>query len=187
MPADLKLRCFLAISAECPPTLARVLRELGQMGSAVKASSPRGLHCTLKFLGPTSPEAAVALGVRLPGAIADIAKFVVELRGIGAFPHADRPSVIWAGLSAPELSELQARVETLASEFGYAPESRPFHPHVTLARVKHRPPPALQQILREHAAAEWGHFEVAAVELFKSTLTPGGSHYEMLARARLGG
>lgn len=162
-----------------------MLKELGRLGSAVKASSPRGLHCTLKFLGPTAPATAAALGERLPTAVSDSAPLSVELRGIGAFPHFDRPSVVWAGLSSPELSDLQARVESLASEFGFAPEIRPFHPHVTLARVKHRPPPALQQLLSEHAATEWGRCEVASVELFQSTLTPGGSQYKVLSHASL--
>ncbi|MFO1093611.1 MAG: 2'-5' RNA ligase family protein [Planctomycetaceae bacterium] len=112
--------------------------------------------------------------------------FSVELRGIGGA----LPVQIVRRLSGPdcprrELSDLQVRVESLASEFGYAPEIRPFHPHVTLARVKHRPPPALQQLLSEHAATEWGHCEVASVELFQSTLTPGGSQYKVLSHASL--
>jgi 2'-5' RNA ligase len=107
------------------------------------------------------------------------------LTGIGAFPNADRPTVIWAGLRATALEVVFQRVAAVATEFGYPPDRYPFRPHVTLARVKHRPPPQLAQIMQEHATTSWGTFDVVAVELFKSTLTPAGSRYEVLATAGL--
>ena len=179
-------RTFIAFSAPCPPTLARLLKELGQLGSPVKASSPRGLHCTLKFLGETSGETVARLGPALAAAVQGFPSFTVRLRGVGAFPDAGRPNVVWGGLAAPELAGLHQRIESLADEFGFVPDARPFHPHITLARIKHRPPPRLAQCLQDYAATDWGEFEVDAIELFQSTLTPAGSRYTVLARAPLG-
>ena len=185
MPASSLLRTFVACATPCPPDLARLLKELGGLGSAVKASAPRGLHCTLKFLGDTAPETAAQLGPSLAAAVSDVSPFSVELVGIGAFPDAQRPNVIWAGLQADPLITLFERIEAVATGFGYRPEQRPFHPHVTLARVKHRPPPRLAELMQEHAGTKWGKFEVNGVELFKSTPTPSGSRYDVLATAPL--
>lgn len=185
MPEATPLRTFLAVSVPCPAPLARVLKQLTQMGPALKCSTPRGLHCTLKFLGPTAPQAVTGLSAALPAAVAGCRPFSAELLGVGAFPHDQRPTVVWAGLAAPELADLQRRLDELAAGFGFAPEDRPFHPHVTLARVRHRPPPQLRELLQLHAATRWGSFEVTAVELLKSTPTPAGSRYDVLATAML--
>lgn len=185
MPDAVSLRTFFAVATPCPAPLARVLKELERLGSALKCAAPRGLHCTLKFLGPTSPDTAAALGAALPGALADCRPFSAELQGVGTFPNAERPTVVWAGLAAPELIDLQQKLESLAAGFGFVPENRPFHPHVTLARVKYRPPPQLRQLLEQHATTRWGTFDVTAVEFLKSTPTPAGSRYEVLATATL--
>jgi 2'-5' RNA ligase len=179
------LRTFIACATPCPPGLARLLKELGGLGSAVKASSPRGLHCTLRFLGDTSPETAEQLGPAIAAAVAGVCSFSVELVGIGAFPDPQHPNVIWAGLPADPLTTLFERIENVAIEFGYRPEQRPFHPHVTLARVKHRPPPRLAELMQEHAGTRWGTFDVTSVELFQSTPTPSGSRYDVLTSAPL--
>jgi len=185
MPASALLRTFVACATPCPPGLARLLKELGGLGSAVKASTPRGLHCTLKFLGDTAPDTAAQLGPAMIAAVADVAAFRAELIGIGAFPDTQRPNVIWAGLQADPLTNLFERIEAVATGFGYRPEQRPFNAHVTLARVKHRPPLRLAELMQEHAGTKWGAFEVNSVELFKSTPTPAGSRYDVLATAPL--
>ncbi len=118
-------------------------------------------------------------------AVADVPAFAAELIGIGAFPGPQRPNVIWAGLKADPLMTLFKRIETVATGFGYRPEQKPFNAHVTLARVKNRPPPRLAELMQEHTETRWGTFEVTGVELFKSTLTPGGSRYDVLATAPL--
>lgn len=185
MSASPLLRTFVACATPCPPGLARLLKELGGLGSAVRASAPRGLHCTLRFLGDTSPETAAQLGPAIVEAVADAASFSVELVGIGAFPGPQRPNVIWAGLQADPLTTLFERIEDVATGFGYRPEQRPLHPHVTLARVKHRPPPRLAELMQQHAGTKWGTFDVSSIELFKSTPTPSGSRYDVLATAPL--
>jgi 2'-5' RNA ligase len=151
----------------------------------VKTSSPRGLHCTLRFLGDTAPETAASLGPAIARVVAEISAFSAELVGVGAFPNPQRPNVVWTGLSAPELLGLQQRLEELAVSFGYVPAGRPFQPHVTLARIKFRPPARLAELMREHSETSWGRFDVTEIELFQSTLMPSGSRYEILATAPL--
>lgn len=151
----------------------------------MRTCNPRGLHCTLRFLGDTSPETAARLAPAIARAVADFSSFPADLIGVGAFPEPQRPSVVWAGLKAAPLATLFERVDTVATDFGYPADRLPFKPHVTLARVKHRPPPKLAELLRQHADTRWGSLEVAAIELFQSTRTPSGPRYDILATAPL--
>jgi 2'-5' RNA ligase len=68
---------------------------------------------------------------------------------------------------------------------GFVLEQRPYHPHITLARLHHPVrldpndaalPPALQR-----------SFGVDQVNLYRSRATPGGSRYEVLAQKGLKG
>ncbi|MBL8849887.1 MAG: RNA 2',3'-cyclic phosphodiesterase [Planctomycetaceae bacterium] len=180
------IRTFIAFSLPCPTELARVLKQLGLMAPAVKATSPRGLHCTLRFLGDTSVETAAALGPEMALAVRDLPPFTARLQGLGAFPNPARPNVVWAGIESPALQTLFERIDEVASRAGFAADHRPFRPHVTLARIKQRPPPPLGHLLQQHVATGWGEFEVDAVSLYKSTLSPAGSQYAVLASAPLG-
>ncbi|MDD5349798.1 MAG: 2'-5' RNA ligase family protein, partial [Chthoniobacteraceae bacterium] len=77
---------------------------------------------------------------------------------------------------------LQARIAEALSPF-VKPERRRFEPHLTLARVKAYPPPALGRALAElarpggEAPQPWhaGHFA-----LLQSTLDSGGSRHTVL-------
>ena len=54
-----------------------------------------------------------------------------------AFPSLDKATVLWAGIEDPApIHELAKRIEVAAEGLGFAAEIRPFHPHVTLARVR---------------------------------------------------
>jgi len=185
MPSPDLIRTFVGFSTPCPPDLARLLKELAQLGFPVKASAPRSLHCTLRFLGDTSRETADRLGPAITQALADVRTFSAAMTGIGAFPGPQRPTVVWTGLVAPELTDLYQRVEDVAVSFGNVRENKPFRPHVTLARIKLRPPPRLAELMQQHADQQWGAFDITAVELFKSTRTSVGSRYEILASAPL--
>src|SRR5205807_1057513 len=95
-----------------------------------------------------------------------------------------RPRVLAVDLDDPEgrLGQLQGRVsDALAAEAGYRPESRPFRPHVTVARVRRgermRPRP-----LPDPPAAR---FAPPALTLYRSRLSRAGAEYEALARAEL--
>ncbi|MGH7247403.1 MAG: RNA 2',3'-cyclic phosphodiesterase, partial [Pseudomonadota bacterium] len=110
---------------------------------------PEGIHLTLKFLGEISEDQTKQVTESL-AALGSFEKFAVEIKGFGFFPDARRPRVFWAGLEAPPaLGELAAQVEAAMQTLGFAPETRPFAPHLTLARFKNpKPQPALEALLK---------------------------------------
>jgi len=65
------------------------------------------------------------------------------------------------------------------AEFGRPPEARPFHGHLTLARVTRG---SLRDLLGEPAAAR---FDVRTVRLVRSRLGPGGARYDDVHVRRL--
>jgi 2'-5' RNA ligase len=99
--------------------------------------------------------------------------------------------VIWVGLKAPpELNRLQRKVEAAASLLGYAPEDKPFSPHLTIGRVREQGSPdelnRLQEALAGLEIGELGRFATRAVTLFKSELQPSGPIYTPLFSAHMG-
>ncbi len=104
-----------------------------------------------------------------------------------SFRTPERPNVVWAGLEgAQTLAALAADLETGLERHGFARENRPFVPHLTLARVKAKPPESLRDLLSRHAKTQFGTATIDRVELIRSELGPEGSRYTVLAAASLG-
>jgi 2'-5' RNA ligase len=87
------------------------------------------------------------------------------------------------------LAALQGGIEALAQTAGFAPESRRFTPHLTIARAQKSASPALLasagEILRAESGGgsipEAGVFGVQAIHLIHSDLRPHGPYYTPLA------
>lgn len=96
------------------------------------------MHVTLHFLGELEPHDLHAAKRALQDVPAPPGSF--HISGVGAFPEDRPPRVIWAGIEEnPPLQQLYEQLgETLNQAIDFQPEERPFHPHVTLARVKRR-------------------------------------------------
>ncbi len=156
------------------------------MNWPVSAVSPDNLHVTLKFLGNTPAESRDTIQNQIAESVIGQSPFVLRVAGLGAFPHIDQPSVVWAGLCDVEpLVSLAQRLEAALESLGFARESRPFHPHLTLARVKGRPPCELFELLRQHANTNFGSVEIQAVEFIRSDRERDGARYSTLLSCEL--
>jgi RNA 2',3'-cyclic 3'-phosphodiesterase len=152
---------------------------------------PEGnLHITLWFLGevPQTRLDALREACREPLAITP---FVIRLGGVGMFPPSGPPRVIWMGVIDRKdgLEALHAELSARLSPLGFEPDRRPFNPHLTLARIRARPPRASWVAARQAVATQAidaGSSPVEAVTLFRSHLSPQGSAYESLLRVPLG-
>jgi 2'-5' RNA ligase len=147
--------------------------------------APQNVHLTLKFLGDISPTSLKMLAEKLKVEAASHGMFSMSVGGLGAFPTSRRARVIWIGLDAPPaLEALRRGVEAAAAQLGYAPEERPFSPHLTIGRVGQNV--STTDLQRIHNALEAtkvgvvGTLRVETVHIFKSDLQPGGSVYTHL-------
>ena len=148
-----------------------------------KAVAPASWHITLRFMGATEERQRDQV-VAAISAEADIAPFAIAFSGLGAFPGTTRAAVVWLGIAsgAASLERLAAVCESAAQRVGFAPEDRPFHPHLTLARV--RPPRDVGSLVDQVAAFPLRQ-PVSSVALFRSTLGRGGARYDVIDRVQL--
>jgi 2'-5' RNA ligase len=183
-----RTRSFLCIEPEpaLRDTLKCWLDSLKSLAPKLRWVHSDAVHLTLKFLGEQPPEKLTDLRNRIPEALSakSLRTFYLELSGVGAFPNYRSPRVLWMDLSGETdaLRDLWETLENLAVRMGFPPETRPFRPHLTLARIKD---PgdfslALAKTLTE-ADPPMGRWKVGSVTLMRSELRAGGPLYSPLA------
>jgi 2'-5' RNA ligase len=167
--------------------LAAVSAELRGQTRGLAWVRADNLHLTLRFLGAIEPMMLEPVREAVAAAAATIPPFTVSLGGLGGFPSGRAPRVLWASVTAgaAELGTLYAALEAALVARGMPGESRPFHPHVTLARTRDpRGAGDLGNVLG--VGPGFGEVRVRALHLMRSDLGPGGSRYSVLAEAPLG-
>lgn len=122
------MRLFVALHFS--PDIRRVLLDaIGDIRAQARQANttrPENLHLTLAFIGET--EAVAAAREAVDACVRPA--FVLTVGGSGRFGD-----LYWAGIREnPALSQLAGNVRDALRQRGFAIESRPFSPHVTLAR-----------------------------------------------------
>jgi RNA 2',3'-cyclic 3'-phosphodiesterase len=190
------MRLFLGVelSEAVTAATAAIADDLrGRFATAAPGASLRwvpvdNLHVTVWFLGDVlEPRAAELVDVLRPAL--GMAPFTLRVAGGGLFPQSGAPRVVWLALAEGrrELIEVYDRLRPRLVSQGFAPEKRPYDPHLTIARVKEVPRQevaAVKRILAE-TGANAGECRVDAVTLFKSRTLPDGARYERLLRVPL--
>jgi 2'-5' RNA ligase len=189
------IRAFIAIrlSDEILHGLDQTLVELKKRlpKAPVRWVPPQNIHLTIKFLGDVSVASLDLLTQMLQTEASRHTPFEFNVGGLGAFPSARRPRVVWVGVDAPPaLGALQRGVEAEMARLGYEPEGRDFSPHLTLGRVNRNAGPGdlrdLAGVLESYRPGALGAVSVQAVRLYRSDLHPTGSVYTELFSANLG-
>ncbi len=136
------MRAFVAVFP--PPSVRHALIEAAQTvpHAGFRLTAPQRVHLTLKFLGDLSPEALPRIAAALEPVREGQVPFDAVTTGFGVFPSACRARILWAGVGegAEGLRALAQAVEACLQPEGFAPEDRPFVPHITLGRAS-RPKP----------------------------------------------
>lgn len=180
------IRTFIAVPIALPSSLKAIVREFQDMGRAVKPVNAESTHITLKFLGDTPTADLPAISPIIESVAADTKTWELELVGLGAFPHWGRPSVVWAGISAGEpLTQMAEAFETQLEPLGFAPEKRAFHPHLTLARIKAKPPSSLKALADANEHQSFGTQTIDRIIFYQSELQPDGPVYTPLQTVSL--
>lgn len=189
------IRAFIAIdlTSDIIARLEGVIQELQKRidPSAVRWVPVHNIHLTLKFLGNVSVTNLEVLQKLLSAESRSHEPFEISVGDLGAFPSARRPRVIWTGIQAPpDLETLQRAIESETARLGYAPEERPFTPHLTLGRVSRNADSAdarrISEVLDKLQVGFLGAMRVDTVHLYRSDLKPGGAVYTRLFTTHLG-
>jgi 2'-5' RNA ligase len=185
-----QIRSFIAI--ELPD---RLKLEIGQLEAQLKPSQqpwakwvdPDSIHLTLKFLGNIATDRTGEITGAIAEATRTVSPFHLEVKGLGVFPNLKRVQVAWAGVSGDvdKLEQLQQRIESNLARLGFAPESRPFTSHLTLARLRNQASPDERQRFGQMIAGT--RFEadtaikVEAISLMRSQLTRAGAIHHRIS------
>jgi len=186
-----KWRLFVAI--ELPASVRRKLIDhIDRLRSSmpdIRASWSReeNLHLTLKFLGDIPVTKVEALAQAARRATIKVEPFEIVVGGCGAFPSKGQPRVLWIGIEdrSGRLALLNRALEDECANAGFPREERPFHPHLTLARL--RKPHDSRHLAAVHQEMGLEPEEVRASELavIRSELLSGGSRHTVISRHSL--
>ena len=148
----------------------------------VKWSLPWNLHVTTKFIGQW-PDNRLEELISTLQPLSTPGPIDISISGTGWFPNASSPRVLFAGVHAgADLAKLAVATQDALAGIGVERDSKPFSPHLTLARI----PDAAQLTLLRRALAnlqskEFGSFTADRFHLYQSRSGPAGSIYTQLA------
>jgi 2'-5' RNA ligase len=189
------LRTFIAIELdrELKNQLRHVQDQLRAQGvtRGVRWVQPDGIHLTLKFLGDTPLERVEEVKAALARAAAKVGPFSFAVSGLGCFPNARQPRVVWVGLQEPTGTVVRLRdaVEAQVAPLGFPTENRPFNPHLTLGRVQRDSSKSEVRKIGEAVAASAigavGEMTATTVCFIQSDLKPSGAVYTTLFETEL--
>lgn len=201
------IRAFLAVEvsqslrtelATVQQELKRSLEERMQGGTRISWAQPASIHLTLKFLGDMDEQVIDPLRAALEEAIGSQIAVTVPLERLGAFPFPQAPRVLWVGplekwekgTDAKRVAEIHDAIEQVCEGLHFLRETRPFSPHLTLARIKmgeRHVGAALAKSGILDLPVSVGSFAIESVVLMQSELKPTGSVYTKLWDVRLRG
>lgn len=136
-------RVFAAVVPP-PEVVAALADRLEGVSIPGRPVPPPNWHVTLRFVGEVE-EVAYQRWLAEMDTTSPPAPFRVTLSGLGAFPRPARATVLWVGVESRALEDLAARVDEAAEDAGLGSEERPFHPHLTISRV--RPPADVRRLV----------------------------------------
>lgn len=185
-------RLFLALplSEEARRGAGALAAPLRERAPYLKWVEPGLYHLTLRFLGDTEASRLPELTAAFGAAAAGSAPFALRLGGLDTLPRGRNARVLALALGegGEPLAALAAALEAESRRLGYAPETRPFRAHLTLARSRQGEtlPPGLLPAAAP-AAAPGPSWRAESALLMESELSPRGPRYRVRARLPLGG
>lgn len=181
----MRLFSALPLSPDAIERLTRLRLRLSAPGDGLRWSGPEQWHITLQFYGDVEQERARCLSKQFCQFTFPLAPEVV-LNGLERFAT---KGILYASVEVtPSLQAFHGRILELGRALGFAPEPRPFRPHITLARSKGRVGLTTLQRLATPDLPSFGpdvRWSSQEVLLVQSTLRPQGAEYTVQARAEL--
>ena len=175
------MRLFLGIPlpSSVAAELSRISLRYQSPGDNLRWYPPESWHITLQFLGSVTPEQHAGI---VP-AMRALHHPPIPVT-LGALDFFDRAGVFFAQVAlTPELLSLHQHITAANAPFEFVPDTRPYHPHITLARTKGRSASrslrALQTQLQAHPYRLAASFTASEFVLYESIATPSGSRYEI--------
>ncbi len=178
------IRTFLAFDLENPDVknkLTQAQALAAQTGADLKLVEPENIHITVRFLGDIQPSMVDKIHEEMKQV--QFLPFNARISGLGVFPDLRFPRVLWAGITegADQLRSVFSQIEPRLRALGFAPDSKGFSPHLTIARVRSsRNKAQLAEFVKKNTKLDFGTVNAQCLRLKRSELKPTGPVYSTL-------
>jgi RNA 2',3'-cyclic 3'-phosphodiesterase len=182
----MRLFTGLDLPGEVETQLDRLLQDLRPHAPGLNWSPLRNLHITTKFIGAWPEERLPELVQALTQAVPRPSQALeIQVRGVGWFPNPHSPRVLFAAVngSGGELHHLAKATDEACASIGIARETKPYSPHLTLARIRDVSIPLapLRQAIARQGSLDFGTFRPQSYFLYRSEPGPRASVYTKLS------
>ena len=178
------MRLFVALDLpdQVRHAITELIAKLQPKSRAARWIKPENLHITLKFIGHVgneklSPIQTALLSIRIAQSVE------LHFRGMGFFPNEHHPRAFWCGIaSSPNLADLATDIDRALVPLGIEAETRPFTPHLTLARFKSDE--GIREVVQAATDMKSTGFGAATetnFHLYESLLKSTGAQYNRVA------
>lgn len=188
-----KTRTFIGIDVgeDIRDSAAALQKELARACDGVNWVTTDNYHVTLLFIGDVDDTDLHAICRAVKTVAATEPPFALRVSGVGAFPNARRPKVLWGAVSAgaDNLQRLYTAIEERLIDLRcYRAEERGYTPHLTLGRVT-TPEAGFATAAELPKHEEWdaGRVKVSEVLVYSSEMERDGPVYRVIGRAPLTG
>ena len=177
------MRTFVAIELSNDEVVESIKKCQSEININAKAVEPTNFHFTLQFLGEVTEDVSQKIIQALQ--TIEFSSFSVNLKGIGTFPKAKFPRVVWIGTDEKGgnmLIQLAKKVEKVLEPLGFFSD-KPFKPHLTVFRIKKKIGDITKE-LEKQKTVDFGTQKVTEIKFKKSELTPNGPIYSDLEEVK---
>ncbi len=179
----MRLFVGIAVAVAAAEELAIAQARLRGCADGLRWTSAESWHITLQFLGETSPERCACITAQLRAVRARPVEITLE--EFGCF---ERAGVVFVGVRPTTgLAALHGQVTAATGHCGIVAETRPFAPHITLARKRGRAQPLNLRTLKNRMIAlpPFSRFVAQEILLYESFLGADDPRYEVRERFAL--
>jgi len=173
------MRTFVAAEISSEEVLSSIKKFQSEFDIKAKPVATNNIHFTLLFLGEISEQVSAKVQDALNSI--QFKEFDVQFQGIGVFPKASSPRVIWVGTDengGENLKKLAFQVENVLSPLGFHSD-KPFRPHLTIFRIKNKIG-NISDKLKRYSTTKFGIQKISEIKFKQSVLTPDGPNYSDL-------
>jgi len=139
------------------------------------------LHFTYHFIGEVTLDVVDSIKKGLKVYLNEY-QHELSFKGLGCFPNVKHPRVLFVNIIDGEgiLKKIHNNCAQVLKKLGIEVDERPFHPHLTLLRIKSYKSSEFQERLQKLSAIDLGKIEKFKVELIESQLTKDGPIYKVI-------
>lgn len=173
------MRIFVAIEISSNEIIDSISKFQSEININAKPVEPHNLHFTLQFLGEISQDTVEKVMMSLNSV--KFSSFMINFKGVGAFPKLKFPRVIWIGTDengGNSLIKLAKKVENTLIPLGFSID-KPFKPHITVFRIKNKIGDVSKE-LDKFKSIDFGTQEITSFKLKQSVLSSKGPVYSDL-------